>query len=194
VPFLESLWSAGGSVYAQGKSGLSQPPAAEALRFVLGLRDAGLADPSVLGQPEACVAALARGDVTMTVASSFEVTTLKRAGKSIGVAPVPGKSGPLSLRSGDVLVVFPKYAAAKRAAIAALLDFLTGPEVQGQRAAALGSVPVRRSVSEKTLINPGLEMAFAASRSTPLDGIWGEAEYELNRYLALAYLWRPQPL
>ena len=52
VPFLESLWSAGGAVYEDRQCDLRAPEASEALEFILGLRNSGLAHPAAIGDPE----------------------------------------------------------------------------------------------------------------------------------------------
>ena len=191
VPFLEALWSAGGRVCDDLACDLSAPEAAEALEFVLSLRDEGLAHPRALGSPDGAFDLFLRGGVAMTVASSAYWPRAQRAAFPAAMAPAPGKSGPASKLSDDALVVFARYADAKKDAIAALLDWLTGPEVQGQDAAGAGSLPVRRSVAEATSISPALAEAYGLARNTPLIGAWSTVEFELMRSLALAYRWRP---
>ena len=191
VPFLEALWSAGGRVCDELACDLSAPEAAEALEFVLSLRDEGLAHPRALGSPDGAFELFLRGRVAMTVASSAYWPRAQRASFPAAMAPPPGKSGPASILSDDALVVFARYADAKKDAIAALLDWLTGPELQGQDAADAGSVPVRRSVAEAVSVSPALAEAYGLARNTPLIGAWSTVEFELMRSLALAYRWQP---
>jgi len=195
MPFLEALWSAGGEVYGSGPAGLAAPAASEALTFVLSLRDEGLASPTTLGNPEAALSRFMNGQAAMTVTSSANWPMAQRASFPVGVAPVPGKNGPISQLSDDVLVVFAPHQGDKRPAIMAVLDFLSGDQVQGKDAAAKGSPPVRESVrlrlAQSEGVPDGINRAFLVARATPPVGIWGAIYFELERYLALAYRWQP---
>lgn len=190
VPFLETLWSAGGYVCNEKTSGLDAPQARDALEFLLSLRREGLAHPTAFGNPTYAFELFLSGKVAMTVISSELLPRTQQAAFSVGIAPVPGKTAPLSLMSDNVIVVFGRYAYAKREGIAALLDFLTGPEVQGAGAVAVGSVPVRQSVAEGVTVPAGLAEAYLAGRSTPLVAPWSAIESEMYRYLDLAYRWQ----
>lgn len=190
VPFIESLWSAGGRVCDSVGSGLDARPASEALDFVLSLCREGLAHPRALGDPEMGFALFLRGDVAMTVASSDHLPRTRDAAFPIGVAPVPGRRGGVSKLSDHALVVFAKHAYGKRAAIASALDFLTGADVQAQ-CPALGSAFTRPGLAPDLDTQPGLARAYACARNTPLVTSWGAVESELRRYLRLAYRWQP---
>ncbi|MBI5093764.1 MAG: extracellular solute-binding protein [Candidatus Hydrogenedentes bacterium] len=190
LPFLETLWSANGELVKGARSGMSDPEAREALDFLLGLRTAGLADPGVLGNTERAFNLFEAGRVAMTVASSEHLSRAQKCGLKVGVAPVPGKTGPLSLLSENVIVVFNRYAAAKRSSLAGVLDFLTGPTLQGATAAERGSAPVRTSAMPPTFL-PGLDQAYQLGRATPLSPRWNEIQFETMRYVQLAYLWNP---
>jgi len=191
LPFLETLWSAGGEVCDAVASGLDEAPAREALDFILALRDEHFAYPYGLGNPDGGFGLFLAGRAAMTVASSQQVFQARRAAFPVGIAPVPGKTGPISMLSDNAIVVFAKYAGAKRSAIGAVLDFLTGPDVQGADALGLGSVPARVSVSKDLAVPEGLGAAYSHARNTPLVGPWGAIEFEVGRYLDLAYRWRP---
>lgn len=191
LPFLETLYSADGAVVDGDRSRLTEPPALEALSFILELRDAGLLTPLTLGHPAGGLRAFLDGRVAMTVASSEEWPRAAAARFPAAMAPVPGKSGPISMLGDNALVVFAKHAEARRAAVAEVLDFLTGPEVQGLDAAALGSVPVRRSVAAEVAVPEGLRAAFERARWTPLLPSWNAVEADLLRHLDLAYRWKP---
>lgn len=190
MPFLESLWSAGGYVCDSVGSGLNTRPAKEALDFILSLRSEGLAHPRALGDPETGFALFLRGDVAMTVASSAHLPRTRNAAFPIGVAPVPGRRGGLSKLSDHALVVFAKHAYGKRAAIADALDFLTGEGVQVQCRDA-GSAPTRPALVPNLETRPGLAKAYSHARNTPLVASWAAIESELRRYLRLAYRWQP---
>jgi hypothetical protein len=123
----------------------------------------------------------------MTVASSSDWPRVREAGFTAVMAPVPGKTGPVSRRSDDAIVVFRRYATAKRAAVIAALDFLTG-RVQYDGMAA-GSMPPRQGIPAGS-VPPGLPEAFACGRNTPLAGSWGAIEFEMMRYLTRAFRWR----
>ena len=192
LPFLETLWSAGGDVCDEHAGSLDTVQAREALDFILSLRDDKLAHPRGLGTPEGAFELFLDGRVAMTVASSQNLPRTRNAKFPIGIAPAPGKTGPISMLSDDALVVFAKYAEAKRPAIAAVLDFLTGPDFQGKEAAALGSVPPRAGLAKDVSPPPGLEDAYLHARNTPLVGAWASIEFELTRYLSLAYQWQPR--
>ncbi len=186
APFLESLWSAGGEVCTNAASSLTSSEASEALDFIISLRREKLTHPAGALDPGAGTDLFVRGKVAMTVASSELLGQMKRAPFPIGVAPVPGKTNPVSMLSDNAIVVFARYARAKQPAIASLIDFLTGPEAQGE-----GSAPTRESVSKLAAVDPGLDQAFQAGRNTPLVPAWGAIEFELTRYLDLAYRWEP---
>ena len=191
LPFVEALWSAGGRVSDELASGLDTVEARETLDFILGLRREGLAHPRALGQPQRAFELFLAGQVAMTVADSHCVARLSTASFPSGVAPVPGKKGPVSRLSDSAIVVFAKYAQAKRTAIASVLDFVTGPRLLGKEAAVLGSAPIRASVAEDLSAIMGLDEAYAHARNTPLIPAWGAVEFELMRNLSLAYRWQP---
>ena len=190
LPFLPALWSAAGKVCDENRSRLTDPSSLEALEFLLALRNDGLLHPRALGDPEAGFALFLRGDVAMTVGSSAWLPRAETAGFPVGIAPIPGKSGPVSELSDNALVVFAKYAEAKRTAIARVLDLLTGPRIQGEHAVPLGAVPVRQSVAKQTTCPDGLDAAWRHAGSTPLIGPWSAIEAELRRYLERTYRWQ----
>lgn len=193
LPFVETLWSAGGYVCDQGRCGLDEPEARDALEFILALREERLLHPDTLGDPQLALELFVRGQTGMTVASSQFRPQTARAPFPVAMAAVPGKKGPIAALSEGSIVVFSRHAEAKREAIAAVLDFLTGPEVQGTRAHERGSAPVRTSVAADMRSHAGLEAAFLNGRATPLVPSWNLIEVELTRYLYRAYRWRPQP-
>mgnify|MGYP005837677839 CR=1 FL=1 len=180
IPYLESLWSAGGDVYKDGACGLTRPEAIEALRFLVSLRDEGWTHPRAFSDAAAGLELFASGYVGMTAASSEYLPQLGRASFPIGVAPIPGKTAPVSSVSDNAVVVFSRYAEAKRGALAALLDYLTGPNVQGAAAVEIGSAPVRISVAERAARDNGIEDAYACARGTPLIRPWSAIEDELQ--------------
>ena len=200
LPFLETLWSAGGQVCDEESCKLNTPEAREALDFILSLRDEKLAHPRVMDAVDGLDLFLA-GRVAMTVASSEYLSRVQKASFPVGIGPVPGMTGPISQLSDSALVVFAKDAATKRSAIAAVLDFLTGPSFQGKEALAIGSLPVRTSIAQDlrerqspdgALTSPaGFEQAFSRAKNTPLVGPWGAIEFELARHLDLAFRWKP---
>lgn len=188
-PYPEALWSAGGKLLDGDRSGLHDSSALEALEFVLSLRNDGLARESALVNPQLSFAQFLRGEVAVTVGSSSWLTRTSGSTFQVGMAPVPGKAGPVSRLSDYALVVFQRHAEARRPAIAALLDFLTGPEVQGADALSLGSVPSRGTVRAGLARRPGLYAAYDAALAPPLLAVWPSAEFELNRHLQRAFLW-----
>jgi ABC-type glycerol-3-phosphate transport system substrate-binding protein len=191
LPFLESLWSAGGRVCDSRRSGLKAPEALESLQFILSLRDEGLAYPQTLGHPEPAFGLFARGRVAMTVAPSNFLAQLKGVQFDVGVAPVPGKAGPISAVSDNAIVVFVKHATAKSDAIIPVLDYLTGP---GMSIDAMDGAcaPIRESQVTTAHVLPGVDAAYRAARGPALVAPWSAIEAELERHLALARLWRPE--
>ncbi len=193
VPYVEMLWSAGGRVCEFNQSGLTAPSALRTLQFLLELRDTGRSDARMLADPARGFAAFLNGDAAMTVASSAWIARMRDAGFPVDMAPLPGENGPVS-RLGDMaIVVFARHAAAKRDGIGAVLDFLTGPAVQGSGAVARGSRPVRQSVAGAVDIPPGLSAAYAAAKAPPFIGAWSAAEYELASGLARVWRWTDGP-
>lgn len=177
MPFLETLWSAGGEVCDATRCLLGSDTAREAIDFIVSLKTEGLLFP----HPTDGVELLLRGRTAMTVAGSEYLPCTRGAEFPIGLAPVPGKKGPISRQSDNVLVVFAKRAEGKRAAISAVLDFLTGPAVQDRDALQNGSFPVRRSCGKETAMPEGLEAAYVVSRNTPILPSWAAIEHELDR-------------
>ncbi|MBX7259421.1 MAG: extracellular solute-binding protein [Candidatus Hydrogenedentes bacterium] len=187
LPFLESLWSAGGDVIRDGHSALAEPAAVETINFLWSLRNGRVALPGTFGRRDASMSWFYEGRIAMTVGNS---AGLAMKTPDVDVAPVPGKNGPVSMRSNDVIVAFAGRAEAKRDAIASVLDLLTGMSVQGQRAVDMGSVPARKSVAANVKVPEGLERAFAVSRATPLLRVWPEVESEVERYVLRGLWWK----
>lgn len=190
VPFLELLWSAGGDICEANRARLDAPPARAALDFILGLRDAALLHPRGIAEPASGFALFLSGQVAMTVASSRNAPRLKEVSFATAMAPVPGKLGPVSRQSDAALVVFRRRSRRRLPAVAAALDFLTGPRLQGVSAIELGSSPVRVSVAEAAKAPAGLDAAYRHSRNAPPIPVWAAIESELERCLHLAYRWR----
>ncbi len=190
LPYLEALWAAGGSVFEGGAARLDTPEAREALDFILSLKSAGLVHPNGLSGEGSGFQLFSTGAVAMTVASSAYLPQTRDLPFKVTVAPIPGKQGPISSLSDNAIVVFRRYAEAKQAAIVQLLDYLTGPDVQGKAALDAGSVPVRTTVSSTITETAGLDEAYRRARGTPLVPAWSEIEFTLERYIGLAYLWR----
>lgn len=192
MPYLETLYSASGEVCDENQSRLDSDQALEALLFILKLRDKQFLDAETLGAPGRARELFFSGKVAMTVASSEYLREIESARIPAYIAPIPGKQGPIALCGENAIVVFAQNAQSKRDAIADVLSFLTGDFVQGAEAAAAGSHPVRRSVTSNVNVAPHLREAFSVSRSTPLISSWSAAEYELYRWLSLAYAWHPE--
>ena len=192
LPYVESLWSARGVVCELNQSGLTAPPALGTLDFLLELRDTGRVAPRMLENPGWAFETFLRGGVAMTAGSSEWLPRTGNAAFAVGMAPIPGEEGPVSRLGDKALVVFARHAPAKRAGIAAVLDFLTGPAVQGAEAVARGSVPVRQSVLEGVDLPEGLRTAYQTAQAQPFIGVWTAVEHELLNYLGLAYQWQPE--
>ncbi len=186
-PFIEALWSAGGRVCDKHMCDLDTVCARKALDFVKSVHA-----PENPGRADIAFESFIRGKVAMTVASTDR---LRRARSDcpfeFDLAPVPGLKGPVSKFSDNALVVFAPHAAVRQAAITALLDFLTGRDIQGRTALDHGSAPVRSSVAETLAVPPAIELAVSAGRNTPLIPAWGAIRGALDRYLDRAYRWRP---
>ncbi|HNR33828.1 MAG TPA: extracellular solute-binding protein [Candidatus Hydrogenedentes bacterium] len=180
LPYLETIWSAGGDICDETRCLLDSEAARESLDFLLSLRTDGLAHPRVLADCGGALALFLSGRLAMTVAGSEYMPQIRNAQFPIGIAPVPGKNGPVSRQSDDVLVVFAKHAHAKRAAIASLLDFLTGPAVQDQEAFQNGSAPTRKSLMKDAPLPEGIDAAYNLSRNTPLVSAWSAIAFELD--------------
>lgn len=180
-PFMEALWSADGDVLVNGSSGLGRPEAVRALNYVLDITR------NTVKSEDAAFQLWVTGQLAMTVASSSHVPAANAAGFAYGLAPVPGETGPISRRSNDAVVVFAREGGADAARIAAFLDWLSGPRVLGERAAADGSVPLRESTREFESLIPEVTEAYKAARNTPLHPEWGAIESEAMLGLAEAY-------
>jgi hypothetical protein len=178
---MEALWSADGDVLVNGKSGLGRPEAIRALNYVLDITR------NAVRSEEAAFQLWVTGQLAMTVASSRHVPAANTAGFAYGLAPVPGETGPISRRSNDAVVVFVREGGADALRIAAFLDWLSGPRVMGERAAADGSVPLRESAREFEALIPEVTEAYMAARNTPLHPEWGAIESEVMLGLAEAY-------
>ena len=180
-PFLEALWSTGGDVLHSNRSALNSPEAMRALEFTLERRG------GIPGDEEAAFAQYLRGELPMTVAQSNLVVKTRALAFPERLAPVPGETGPISRRSNDALVVFVRGQGACAASLSSFLDWLTGPQVMGERAAHDGSVPIRKSVQAEGALPEGVLDAYVAAKNTPLHPEWGAVEAELALGLAEAY-------
>jgi multiple sugar transport system substrate-binding protein len=194
-PFLEALWSAGGDVCDEHTCLLNSPQTKEAVDFLLSLDDCQPPYSTDYNPWPAGITSFPLDSVVMTVASSesldLVLELVPHGTVSVGVAPVPGKTGPVSKLSDNAIVVFTRYAEAKRAAITAALDYLTGPEFRDSKFA--GSVPTRTSVAKRVTSPPGFEEAFHAARNTPLVPSWAAIDDVLLLHLDLANRQRMQP-
>ena len=186
MPYIEALWSAGGCVWEDG--GLRGAAAPEAMTFLLELRGAGLVHPRAMTNPAHGLALLQHGRTAMTVAPSYWTPRVQRSDINLGFAAVPGCCGPIS-RGHDAAIVVFAHSQAGESAIREVLEFLTGPVVQGAKAVELGSHPVRRDVAETIAIPEGLRAAYANVRSVPLTPSLSAIEHELDRRLRQAYRW-----
>jgi ABC-type glycerol-3-phosphate transport system substrate-binding protein len=196
LPFLPLLWSFGGHVFdgdtdfdeqapESPACRLNSPEARKTLDFLISLKSQNLTSLRFLCNENTAFDAFGAGNAAMTVASSRMLPYMEGSPFKVGIAPVPGQNGPTSLFSDSALVVFRRYADEKHDAIVQLLDFLTGPEVQGEAAVAVGSVPVRNSVTAK--VPEGLASAYAVAKGTPLHPALPRIEDALDQYLPLAY-------
>jgi len=187
LPFLELFWSAGGKVnFESDKNSLDKTAALETLQFLSRLRAEGLLYPRSSLNEIAGLELLSRGKVAFTVASSAYLPQLRGSGLTVRVGPVPGKSGPISRFSGNVLVVFSKYAEAKRDAIAAVLQYLISDDLQNNTSWEQGSVPTRVSLQQKLGVSGGLMGAFRVARDAPIIRPWAVVEDQLQRLPAAA--------
>lgn len=116
---------------------------------------------------------------------------------AVDIVPIPGKNGPVSRLSDDVLVVFRRYSRAKRAGIGFALDFLTGPAFQNDGTLVKGSSPTRASILDALRQEDGSGVfgEFTADiRGTPPLEAWPQIESEVAAFTDRAYRWkRPNP-
>lgn len=189
MPFLESFWSAGGEVVREGTCGLSSDEAVRALEFLVSLGVDGLATWDCLSNEARALDKFRRGELALTVASSFATSTLTNAPFDVGVAPVPGETGPISSWSNDALVVFARGSGAGAAELAAFFDALTASPPMIAQMSRIGSVPIRESIRMKVEVSDGLALAVGVARGTPLTTSWNAVEVELNRHLNRALRW-----
>lgn len=193
VPFVETLWSAGGGVGGPGERRLDGPEALAALEFLLGLRAEGLAHPRACLSADAGFDLFRRGTVLMTVASSERLAETRHAAFPVLCGPVPGKSGPISRLSGTALVVFAKRAAGDDA-IAQALEFLVGACFQTAAPVASGSAATRVTLVGQAAVSAGVDAAFLRGRAAPLIGPWPALEAEADRCVFRAYRWQENQL
>jgi multiple sugar transport system substrate-binding protein len=186
-PYLEGLWSAGGAVVHDGRCTLQEPPALATLSFLLQLREEGLTKTALLEDPAYAMRLFEAGRTAMTVGSSSHLEQAGKLGFPVGVAPVPGKDGPVSSLANAALVVFQRHAYPKRHAIESLLDYLSAPQIHGVDIP--GSVPVRKSIDGKHPALPQLEAAFEHGQAPALIPPWSSIEFELYRQLGRAFRW-----
>lgn len=187
IPWLELAWSAGAQIVDDAATDLDGPDALRALRFLLAMRDDGLAHPRAVNAEDWGLSLLLTQRAAMTVASSRALPRVTASGLPIGIAPVPGEHGPISALSDRVLVVFAHQASARRDPIIRVLDYLTGPLTMGPEAERNGSAPLRNSVEHN---DDGLNAAFEAARAKPLHPAWNAIEAELYRRLDQAFRWQ----
>lgn len=122
---LWELGNGGGFVDSSGKWQLNSKANVDTFTYLQGLVKAGLTEPNpgTVDRTKGCWADFAAGKVGMTNGSPGFLPQVK--GKaSYGVAPIPGKSGPMTTTLGvcDWIWAF-KTDASKKAAVTAFLDF-----------------------------------------------------------------------
>ena len=180
LPFMETLWALGGDVLAQGRPAMDSDAArgAFALMHALYAPGTGHAARNAMLDETHGVALFISGRANMTVASSRSVARVLEQRPETRMHPVPGPSGGVS-RWGEYAIVVFAGAEAKGEAIAAVLDFLTGPVLQGAEALEGGSPPVRRSVRASVDEDHPLLKTWGHARAAPLVPEWGELESAL---------------
>jgi len=180
LPFLEVLWAEGGRVLDGESVVIDDEAAGRAFERMHALYAPGhgRAEPFAAFDETHGVSLYLSGRAPMTVASSRGMARLLEQRPETRIQPIPGVSGGVS-RWGEYAIVVFEGAEAKGEAIAAVLDFLTGPAVQGAEALAMGSPPVRRSVRDDLGAPHPLLDTWRSVRAAPLVAAWGEAEQVL---------------
>ncbi len=129
---LWELGNSGGFVDSGGKWSLNSQANVDTFKFLQGLVNAGLTEPNpaTVDRTKGCWADFAAGKVGMTNGSPALLPQAK--GKvTYGVAPIPGKSGPLSTTLGvcDWIWAF-KTDPSKKVAVTAFLSFAMQDQYQ----------------------------------------------------------------
>ena len=197
LPFLEMLWSAGGEVCRNNTCELQSDAAKETMAFFSTLQREKRFVYRGMIPAQTGLALLTNHQAAMTVASSDVWPQLRKAPVPVQCSPIPGKNGPISRLSDNIIVVFSRHAMEKAEAITKLLDYLTGNEVQGMAALEMGSVPVRKSILAICDRSPEalpLDETYRNGKTPSLVFSWNAIESELNRNLDLAFRWDPDSL
>ena len=180
IPFLEVMWAHGGDVLADGAVVVDDQAAAATFRLLHALYagESGLSDRYAVFDETHGLALFTSGRVPLTVASSRMYRRILEEKPDTQVRSMPGEFSGIS-RWGAYAIVVLDEAEASPEAIAAVLDFLTGADLQGADALVGGSPPVRRSV--RATVDPGhpLLSTFHDAIAPPLVPEWGEIEAAL---------------
>jgi multiple sugar transport system substrate-binding protein len=152
VAFFEALWGRGGEPLAGGRLRLDSPAAREALGWLRGLVARGVSPRSVaVSAEEDTRRAFQEGHAAFMRNWPYAWPLLQEEGSPVrgrvGVAPVPGESGPgPGALGGWQLGVAARSPPERRAAAIRLVAWLTSPEANLVLAAAYGRNPARRAV------------------------------------------------
>lgn len=148
------IWSAGGEILdkQQRKCLLDQPPAQEALQFLVDLRlKYGVCPPNTIADKKTNIAVFTNGHAAMFQTGAWDIQTMKEA-KTLrwGVAPLPKRKQHATLLGTENYAIAKETKHPKEAW--ELFKFLLSKECQSVMATKLEKQPSRQSVANDVFL------------------------------------------
>jgi multiple sugar transport system substrate-binding protein len=199
VYFYYAMWSYGGEIIMDGKSGLGSEAALKAATLYKAMIDGGLTQKGPTGYNREDVQNLfKKGQVGMMMTAPFLASQIKTEAPNLqyGVVPVPMGTASATYGVTDSIILF-KNSKAKEAA-AKFLEFSFRPEWREKFDSGEGFLPVTSAVAEMPAFknDPVLQIfssAMANARFAPVIGGWEEVAQTTSSALQKIYLGEGDP-
>jgi multiple sugar transport system substrate-binding protein len=199
VYFYYAMWSYGGEIMIDGKSGLGSEAALKAATLYKAMIDGGLTQKGPTGYNREDVQNLfKKGQVGMMMTAPFLASQIKTEAPTLqyGVVPVPMGTTSATYGVTDSIILF-KNSKAKDAA-AKFLEFSFRPEWREKFDSGEGFLPVTSAVAEMPAFknDPVLQIfssAMGSARFAPVIGGWEEIAQTTSSALQKIYLGQGEP-
>ncbi|GMW02972.1 MAG: hypothetical protein AMXMBFR84_41080 [Candidatus Hydrogenedentota bacterium] len=180
LPFLESLWSAGGHVVQDNRPTIDSQAGLETLTYFNGLVAAELTTPVALENPAWSAVACVNGEIAMTSVSSAEWSSLRKARPTLIPTGIPGKDGPIGRRGATALVLLRPAAGERKEFVRRLCELVCNADFQSHE----GNLPLRQSAEAVGFF---ASHSLRACRATPLIPMWNAVESEVSSWVSRVY-------
>ena len=199
VYFYYAMWSYGGEIVQNGKSGLGSDAALKAATLYKGLIDQGLTQQGVTAYNREDVQNLfKKGRVAMMISAPFLASQIKTEAPNLkyAIAPVPAGTVSASYGVTDSIILFKNSKA--KAEAAKFLEFAFRPEWRKKFNLNEGFLPVLKSVAEMPEFKDNADLkAFTQvlpnARFAPVIPGWEEIAEKTGSALQSIYLGKGDP-